>query len=488
MTDDELLKLINQHDESEILDYKENMNDKQQIGEYISALGNSALMIHYSEAYLIWGVRDVSKEIVGTDIKPYLEKAPKGKMPFTTYLEQFLDPKINLIWEEHSLKGKRVLLLIIDVSHVNRPIKFHGKGFIRVGTSKKALAEYPEKERLIWKSFESTRFESQIAKPSVTTEEIFDLLDLKLFSSLMSIPYSDHEAIIESLINKRLITKSGNNYDITNLGAYTFAQNMDIFPTLRKRTIRITKYNGNNKLDNATFDEQGRLGIVVSFKNIIDNILRFIPYKEEYSNGVRKDVPEFPKIAIRELVANALVHQDFTITGMNPSVEIFDNRLVITNPGIPLIAADRFLDFPPISRNKDLSELMQLFNIVEARGTGIDKVVNSLEQNELPALDIKVQGIFTSITLRKKKRFADMTVTERNQSIYWNACLRYVEDEQISNKSLRDRFKLSTRDSSLISKAISNAVQANLIKPYDPNLSKKFMKYIPYWGVDVLNK
>lgn len=464
------------------------MNDKQQIGEYISALGNSALMIHYSEAYLIWGVRDVSKEIVGTDIKPYLEKAPKGNMPFTTYLEQFLDPKINLIWEEHSLKDKRVLLLIIDVSHVNRPIKFHGQGFIRVGTSKKALAEYPEKERLIWKSFESTRFESQIAKPSVTTEEIFNLLDLKLFSSLMSIPYSDHEAIIESLINKRLITKAGNNYDITNLGAYTFAQNMDIFPTLRKRTIRITKYNGNNKLDNATFDEQGRLGIVISFKNIIDNILRFIPYKEEYSNGVRKDVPEFPKIAIRELVANALVHQDFTITGMNPSVEIFDNRLVITNPGIPLIAADRFLDFPPISRNKDLSELMQLFNIVEARGTGIDKVVNSLEQNELPALDIKVQGIFTSITLRKKKRFADMTVTERNQSIYWNACLRYVEDEQISNKSLRDRFKLSTRDSSLISKAISNAVQANLIKPYDPNLSKKFMKYIPYWGVDVLNK
>lgn len=173
---------------------------------------------------------------------------------------------------------------------------------------------------------------------------------------------------------------------------------------------------------------------------------------------------------------------------MYPSVEIFDNRIVITNPGIPLIEADRFLDFPPISRNKDLSELMQLFNIVEARGTGIDKVVEALERNELPALDIKVQGISTSITLRKKKKFTDMTVTERNQSIYWNACLKYVEDEQISNKSLRDRFKLSSRDSSLISKAISNAIQANLIKPYDSNLGKKFMKYIPYWGVDVFNR
>ncbi|MDM8272893.1 ATP-binding protein [Ligilactobacillus salivarius] len=488
MINDELLTLINRHDESEILDYKENMKDKKQIGEYISALGNSALMLHLSAAYLIWGVKDISKEIVGTNIKPYLEKAPKGNMPFTTYLEQYLDPKINLYWEEHIIEEKRILLLKIDVTHVNRPIKFLGQGFIRVGTSKKSLAEYPEKERLIWKSFESTFFESQIAKNDVTANDIFELLDLKLFSDLMDISYFDTELVIKSLLDKHLIVDSGNNYNITNLGAYTFAKNMDNFPTLHKRTIRITKYNGNNKIDNAIFDEQGKLGIIISFNNIIKNITRLIPYKEEYSAGSRKDILEFPQIAIRELVANALVHQDFTITGMYPSVEIFDNRIVITNPGIPLIEADRFLDFPPISRNKDLSELMQLFNIVEARGTGIDKVVEALERNELPALDIKVQGISTSITLRKKKKFTDMTVTERNQSIYWNACLKYVEDEQISNKSLRDRFKLSSRDSSLISKAISNAIQANLIKPYDSNLGKKFMKYIPYWGVDVFNR
>ena len=196
----------------------------------------------------------------------------------------------------------------------------------------------------------------------------------------------------------------------------------------------------------------------------------------------------FPKIAIRELVANALVHQDFTKTGMYPSVEIFSNKVVISNPGVPLIDPQRFLDVQPISRNNELANLMEKFNLVESRGTGIDKVVNSLEQNQLPALEIRVpDSRSTVITIRSKKSFKDMTITERNSSIYWNACLRYVGDEQISNKTIRDSFKLTTRDSSMVSKAISNAIDAQLIKVYDPNVGKKFSKYIPFWGRDALN-
>lgn len=72
----------------------------------------------------------------------------------------------------------------------------------------------------------------------------------------MDISYFDTELVIKSLLDKHLIVDSGNNYNITNLVAYTFAKNMDNFPTLHKRTIRITKYNGNNKIDNAIFDEQ----------------------------------------------------------------------------------------------------------------------------------------------------------------------------------------------------------------------------------------
>ena len=171
---------------------------------------------------------------------------------------------------------------------------------------------------------------------------------------------------------------------------------------------------------------------------------------------------------------------------MSPTVEIFSNKLVFTNPGSPLIPTERFLDVPPISRNNDLADLMEKFHIVESRGTGIDKVVNALENNGLPSLDIKVPtSTSTVITIKSAKSFKDMSITERTNSIYWNACLRYVEDKQISNKSLRDTFKLQSRDSSLVSKAVNNAIEAKKIKIYDPNVGRKFSKYIPFWGKNV---
>ena len=82
------------------------------------------------------------------------------------------------------------------------------------------------------------------------------------------------------------------------------------------------------------------------------------------------------ELAIRELVANALLHQDFAVTDTGPMVEIFEDRLGITNPGLPLVEVDRFLDSPPRSRNEGIATLMMRVNICEGRGRGIDKVVS----------------------------------------------------------------------------------------------------------------
>lgn len=485
----ELEKLIKEQDESEILEYKENFNQSETIGEYISALGNSALMLHEPQAYFIWGVEDLTKKIVGTKFDPVHQKvSTKNKMPFKTFLEQFLDPHINLFWEEHSIQNKRVVLLIIDVSRVDKPISFKGKRYIRVGTSKKSLSEFPEKERLIWEAFESVKFESKIAKENVDFQQLNSLVDLSAYKNL-SKSNLNHDTLIQNMLKDNLLKNHGESrWDITNLCAYAFAKDMSKFPSLKRRTIRITQYRGKQKLDEAVFDAKGNLGIILSFNNIIANIMNRIPYRENYENGARKDIPMFPRIAIRELVANELVHQDFTIEGMRPTVEIFSNKIVFSNPGVPLIAPERFLDVSPVSRNNDLADLMGKFHIVESRGTGIDKVVNALRINGLPSLDIKVPNSrSTVIIIKSKKKFKDMSITERNNSIYWIACLKYVEESQINNKTIRDSFGLTTRESSLVSKAIGNAVDAKLIKVYDPTVGKKFSKYIPYWGRDALN-
>ena len=93
----------------------------------------------------------------------------------------------------------------------------------------------------------------------------------------------------------------------------------------------------------------------------------------------------FPEIAIREPVANALIHQDFLATGVIPMVEIFPGRIEITNPGHPLVDTQRFLDSPPRSRNEVLASLMRRFRICEEPGSGIDRVVAEIERYHLPA-------------------------------------------------------------------------------------------------------
>lgn len=493
MTEAEILKLIHNHDESEILEYKTNLKDAESIGRYVSALGNSAILTHNPAAYLIWGVEDISKKVVGTSFNPNLAKAIKKKgsvhnqMPLETYLEKMVDPRINLKFETVEIYDHKLVVLTIDISHITRPIKFHGSKFIRSGSSTTSLDDFPEKERLIWLAFESSKFELEFAKTNLTFGAVQDLLALQYYSKQKAMIDNNNDSLIQELINDNIIVESNGMFNITNLGAYTLSKDINAFPALKGRTLRITQYNGSQNISNAVYDHTGNFGIAIAFNNIIKAIMRLLPYSEDYSSGQRKDIPMFPQLAIRELVANALVHQDFTVTGSRPTVEIYDTRIEISNPGTPLIEPKRFLDFKPKSRNDELANLLGKFHIVESRGTGIDKVVNSLEEFGLPAMDIRTQSSETTvITLHAKKKFQDMPITEKVQSIYWNACLRYVGGQQINNASLRTSFHLTNNGTKEVSKALASALNAKLIKPFDPNSGKKFMKYIPYWGTDIL--
>lgn len=68
-----------------------------------------------------------------------------------------------------------------------------------------------------------------------------------------------------------------------------------------------------------------------------------LPANEEIGKALRKETRLYPVIAVRELVANALVHQDLSEIGF-PMIEVFKDRIDISNPGIPLVTPDRFID------------------------------------------------------------------------------------------------------------------------------------------------
>jgi len=138
-------------------------------------------------------------------------------------------------------------------------------------------------------------------------------------------------------------------------------------------------YNGTNRAATVTHRQDGKRGYASGFKGLVDYIAGLLPRNEHIGNAFREESPVFPSIALRELIANALIHQDMTITGAGPLIELFTDRLEITNPGKPLVNPDRFIDSPPRSRNEALAALMRRMRLCEEQGTGIDKVIAAVE-------------------------------------------------------------------------------------------------------------
>jgi ATP-dependent DNA helicase RecG len=165
-------------------------------------------------------------------------------------------------------------------------------------------------------------------------------------------------------------------------------------------------------------------------------------------------------------------------------VEIYLDRIEITNPGQPLIPAERFVDEYK-SRNERLADLMRRMGICEEKGSGIDKVVSSTEYYQLPAPDVRVSSLRTTVALFAHKGFADMEPDERVRACYLHCCLKYVSNEKMTNQSLRERFNLDdTRaKTASVSQIIAATATQKLIKLDDPeNTSKRYAKYIPFWA------
>jgi len=219
-----------------------------------------------------------------------------------------------------------------------------------------------------------------------------------------------------------------------------------------------------------------------AFEGLIGFVNGLLPVNEVIGQALRKAVPVYPELAIRELVANALIHQNFSITGSGPMVEIFDDRMEITNPGLPLVDPARMLDSPPRSRNEALASLMRRMGICEERGSGVDKVVFQSEFYQLPAPAFKVEGDSTRSTLFTPRPLTKMDPADRVRAVYLHACLRYVQRESMTNSSLRQRFGIDPKNSATASRLIKEALRDGSVRLDDPMAPPKLRRYVPAWA------
>lgn len=164
-------------------------------------------------------------------------------------------------------------------------------------------------------------------------------------------------------------------------------------------------------------------------------------------------------------------------------IEIFSNRIEITNPGKPLIDPLRFIDHSPESRNEIFARFMRRLNICEERGSGIDKVVKQCEIYQLPAPAFISGDNYTRVILYSPKPLKDMDKKDKIWACYLHACLKSVSGEPMTNTSLRERFGIEEHNYAIASRIISDTKEAGLIKDYDlTNKSKPQAKYVPFWA------
>lgn len=398
-------ELCKQPSETEWLEFKVDNDDPKEIGEYISALANSATLAGKTSGYLIWGVEDVGHTVVGTHFVPTAAKV--GNEELESWLLRLLKPKINFHFSDVIVDGRPVVVL--EIAHdFQHPVSFQGEEFIRIGSYKKRLKDFPEKERVLWRIFDRTPFEVGIANRRASDDAVLQLLDYPAYFDLLARPLpANRNGILKALAGDSMIERcEAGGWNITNLGAILFAKRLEDFRSLRRKAMRVIQYRGTSRVE--TLKEQAvTKGYACGYEGLIGFINARLPANEIIEQALRKTLPVFPELAVRELVANALIHQDFFITGAGPMVEIFDDRIEITNPGAPLIDTNRFVDLPPRSRNEALASFMRRIGICEERGSGWDKVVFQTEFYRLPPPLVEGGGRYTSRAVRATPSYED---------------------------------------------------------------------------------
>lgn len=466
--------------EEEWLEFKAGNQDPEAIGKYISALANAATLAGRARAYMLWGIDDDSHEVIGTSFSPATVK--RGNETLEAWLTQMLSQSASFEFHEVGIDCQTVIILEVHSASWT-PVSFRRVEYVRVGSTNRPLQNHPEKARALWEVLNQSHFEEGVAAERMNGQEVLSDLDYSSYFQLLGIPLPDgHAAILDALERDRLINRSdAGRFDITNLGASLFATSLDSFPRLRRKAVRVIQYAGTDRTKTLR-EHESRKGYACGFEGLVNYINDRLPASETIEQALRETVPAFPHEAIRELVANAVIHQDFLMTGVGPTVEIFDDRVEITNPGRPLVATERFLDTPPRSRNEMLAAFLRRVGICEERGSGIDKVVSIIESFQLPAPLFETPPDATRTVLFAPRPLAAMAKSDRIRACYLHACLRHVANKPMTNASLRERFGIEAKNASIASRLLGEAIDAGRIVIADTEAGTRSRRYLPFWA------
>lgn len=471
--------LRGQPSETTWLEFKSNLRDHDKIGCLISALSNAARLDGKESAFLVWGVEDATHNVIGTEFDPFTKTV--GNQVFELWLRQQLSPAPVLKFRRVEHPNGTVVLLEIPAPTM-APTSFNGTAYIRVGSGTPKLTDDPYRYQALIEKMRPYTWEHGNAASYVTSDTVLEQIDYTSYFTLTKQALPDNRRhILEKLESDRLIKKDvGERWNILNLGAILFARDMANFDgSLARKAVRFVKYGGIDRTAPVTHRRDGQKGYAAGFEGLLSYINGLLPQNELIGQALRQAHPLFPQLSVRELTANALIHQDMTITGAGPLIELFNDRLEITNPGCPLVDTNRMIDLPPRSRNEAIASLMRRMGMCEEQGSGLDKVFREVEMFQLPAPLLKANNDSMQVVLYGPRTFADMTAEERVRACYFHAVLQSMAGERMRNTTLCERLGIDIKNAAQATAVIRKTMDAGLIKYADEDHPRA--GYHPWW-------
>ncbi|MBI4676607.1 MAG: putative DNA binding domain-containing protein [Elusimicrobia bacterium] len=468
MTPQELDALLNVRSESEHLEFKEAKNryDFEELVGYCIALANEG------GGLMVLGVTDKPpRQVVGTKAFDVPERTVAGI---------FERIHVKVLWHEIPHPRGRALVFEVPSRPVGQPLEYKGRYLMRAG--EKLAPMSPDQLKRILDEVRPD-FCEQPARIGCGEEEVVTLLDVQSYFDLRKRPLpSTRKEALETFVQKGFLRAEGGAFTITNLGAMLFAKNLGNFKELARKAVRVIVYDGSSKARvKDGKDITGQKGYAAGFDDLMRYILDQLPASEAIAAALRTTTHAYPKKAIREIVGNAIVHQDLNEQGTGVTVEVYDDRIEVTNPGLPILPVDRFIDENQ-SRNERFANALRQLGICEERGHGMDEVVAHIEVFQLPPYAYRLGTRHTTIILSRYKPLKDLTPNERIYAVYQHCCLRFVNNKITNNESIRGRFKIEKQNAATASRLLAEAVAAKKIRPGDPKAANKLMRYVPYWA------
>ena len=387
MTCETLKDLLHQYSkESECIEFKNNNDNPETIGEYISALSNSATLMGITKAYLIYGVNDKTLEMDGT--KFYPKEAKKGNVELESWLHQLLNKNIEFKIHEIECEGLHFAVFEIDAAK-NKPISFSGKEYIRIGSSKRNLKDYPEKERILWSKFSSALTEDWsigICKEA-TLDDLSAEAILKAKEAYVTKNPKQAEDVLtwddRTFLNKAKITING---QITRAAIILLGKPESehyLTPAVAKISW-ILKDRDNISKDYEHFSCPFILSVEELYGKIRNLKYRYLTDGTLFP----EEVDSYDPYIIREALNNCIAHQDYTLGGKINVIENEDSKLIFTNSGsfIPRSVENVIASDAPESqyRNRFLANAMVNLNMIDTIGSGIVRMFNIQRRKYFP--------------------------------------------------------------------------------------------------------